>query len=317
LITHKKDSTARFIGNGHPCFNQKCKNHQESLQPIVCSNKEIQENIVKCTGGLTFFSASSKSYKFKNGYYNGFGKITIKGIRIENYWSAINIYSKNKAINRKVNISNNKFVNIGQSVNSEHWPHAYGAIVFKGVTGSLIGNNLFEKMLNTTPGTESHVHGIYLAHNSDNTTINQNYFFDIMGTPIKVRDGSDNTFIKRNVFRRSTHSDRLFPVQNWYAYWYRKDSNLPRSKIRELPSMNILMADNTYQGGYKKTPIATPGSDLQKRLCEQKLVATPNTLPKTYLSHQLDVKTAARFNIRGRKIYASHIAPLRCDVELQ
>lgn len=49
----------------------------------------------------------------------------------------------------------------------------------------------------------SHMHGIYLAHNSDHNTASVNNFSWISGDPIRVRDYSNHNIIRNNDIRRS------------------------------------------------------------------------------------------------------------------
>lgn len=317
-LVNQPGKSAIFYGKKNPCYSGYCQRDPINYHPIPCESTALPGKGACNSIGLTFFGAPGTSSSFSTARgYDGYGKITIQGLAIKNYWSAINIYAREDSQPNKVTIEDNNFYNIGQIGNPGQWPEAYSAITLKQVSGALIKNNNFIDIINLEKGTESFLHAVYISHNCDRITIRENYFRNISGNPIKVRDGSDFAQIINNKFFNGIASVKLFPVQNWYANWYRDDNNLPTGKKRELPSMHTYMNGNEYLGGYLDSPIALPGSSLQEQLCLNKTVATPNRLPASYSDHAEKLNTYARFNIRGKKIYHKNIAPIRCDSPLQ
>jgi hypothetical protein len=67
---------------------------------------------------------------------------------------------------------------------------------------NLIRNNIFAYLENRS-ATAGHIHGVYLAHNSNNNVVVKNAFSYITGDPIKVRDFSNFNQIISNTFVRT------------------------------------------------------------------------------------------------------------------
>lgn len=78
----------------------------------------------------------------------------------------------------------------------------YAAIDFVNSDHNIVRNNHFVKLENKTADA-SHIHGVYLAHNSSDNLIQKNKFYKITGDAVRVRNYSNRNDIQQNRILRS------------------------------------------------------------------------------------------------------------------
>lgn len=79
--------------------------------------------------------------------------------------------------------------------------HGYAGIQLGNSSNNVVRNSTFENLVNS-PG-ESHIHGLYIVHGSSNNVIRDNIFRGISGSPVKVRNSSNNNDVRENRFENS------------------------------------------------------------------------------------------------------------------
>jgi len=136
-------------------------------------------------------------------------------------------------------------------------------------------NSRYNKLINNTfmnqqrfidnKSTNGLLHAIYIAHNSTNNIIKNNYFENCDGDPIRIRDMSHNNLIEGNTFY---HCGKKAPVSEWFCNADIRDDCTKTSA--ECPSYNNLVENNqiSLQGWilnqkYVKTYQGTPAQKVQ------------------------------------------------------
>ncbi len=129
----------------------------------------------------------------------------------------------------------------------------------------LINNQFINQFRHIGGTTDGLLHAIYIAHNSKNNLIKNNYFENCDGDPIRVRDTSHNNVITKNTF---TRCGTKASVSEWFcnADFHRNCTK----KSAECPSYNTLVQDNriSLQGWipnqkYSAVYQATPAKKVQ------------------------------------------------------
>lgn len=271
-------SKAEFYGFRHPCFD--------------------------CASGTYFFNAYSEKTIFK-AYkgFSGYGSVALRNLTIKYYGSGINIAAWPDTKPTNIEITGNTFYRIGQIANPNVWTPRYSAVMLKNIDNALIKDNLFMQIENKPTDYPEWIHGIYIKSSDYNKIIN-NHFNSISGEPVKLRDGSDYNIVSHNTFVRGPTSVHVFPVQNWYDFWYKNDHEVT---TRELPSFGNVLDANTFQNGYVSSVSASDLASLspsQKNMfCANRTIASPDLLPQSYTQSADSAKTYSRFIINGKKVY--------------
>ena len=141
-------------------------------------------------------------------------RIRVYGLEIVNFETAISFNGNRDNIkmwNGENIISDNIFMNIGQISQKSAKPST-AAIRLINSRGNLIFHNKFINIRNISRC--SLLHAIYVAHNSTDNIIEQNFFDGGCGDAIRFRDASHRNAIKSNTFRDAW--DRA-PISDWYC----------------------------------------------------------------------------------------------------
>jgi hypothetical protein len=72
------------------------------------------------------------------------------------------------------------------------------------------------------------------------------------------------------------------------------------------------MYTNDFLGGYLDYPISEDYEE-KKSICVNRIVATPDVLPQSYLNAATIQKTSSRFDMDGKKVYGEHWSQLNCQ----
>ena len=169
-------------------------------------------------------------------------ELTISGVEINNYQSAISINgNRNDAEGwiGGVRILNSHFVRIG-TFRADQQP-ATAAIRLVNARSILIEGNTFQTIRNLTHC--GGMHAIYIAHYSSNNRIVGNTFVDGCGETIKVRDSSNNNAIERNIFAQQEGSALFLD-----SYCDSASGGECTKTEPECPSWNNAFRDNTING---------------------------------------------------------------------
>lgn len=257
---------------------------------------------------IKFFTAYGKSSDFK-AYkgFSGFGTIKIQGLSIKHYGTGINISAWPDIKPGKIEISKNEFYKIGEIVSPGNWSPRFSAIELDNIDGAEVLDNRFIKVANLVE--TSLMHAVYFK-NSDFGVVKGNHFENVSGPPLKFRNGSDKAIVDGNHFLRGEYSTHYYPIQNWYNNWWLSDAEA--GEDRELPSIDIKVDNNTYAGGYLNYPI-NYDFNYRRSICVNRIVATPDILPESYIEAADLYNTNRRFLVRGQSVYGVHWAQLNCS----
>jgi len=103
-------------------------------------------------------------------------------------------------------------------------------------------NNYFRNIhfvhLENTTADASHIHGVYLAHGSDNNTLLNSDYSWITGNPVDIRNGSNDNTIDGNTFTRSG------------KYGYLSDWFLEAGTPHECASWDNTLSNNDMVSAY-------------------------------------------------------------------
>ncbi len=185
---------------------------------------------------------------------SGITNLTINGLIIKNYYNGI-VFGKasNTCANSNDSghniISSNTFQNIGNKIvgttkefnnlysnNQSTWPIGYAAISLNRSSNNIISDNYFLNIENSYK--QGLVHSIYLNDNSKNNKILNNQISYCSGTPINIRNGSNNNFIEGNRFKYSANIGSMIYI------WHCDSSNNDCNGRSESPSIGTAIKNN-------------------------------------------------------------------------
>lgn len=162
-ITAYGDEEPVFEGEGHPVF------FKLNAKKGECTNVEISHLTMKHYATFAILLSGGRSERTTT-------------------WNGCN------------SIHNNNFVEIGtlyDTSNCSDGCKGYGVIDVVNSDNNLIYENVFHKAENL-PSQAGLLHAVYLAHDSTNNQIHDNYIYLVSGDPIRVRDQSSNNNIYNN-----------------------------------------------------------------------------------------------------------------------
>lgn len=114
------------------------------------------------------------------------------------------------------------------------------AVDFVNVDNTAVENSHFYDITNKA-GQGGMLHGVYIAHSSDNNLVARNVFENIAGDPIRVRDYSFNNVIDSNRFTKTGSAA--------YSEWFCDDANRSDcTKHDECWSWENTFSNNTLDG---------------------------------------------------------------------
>jgi len=149
-----------------------------------------------------------------NGQTQNDGRLHIEGLEIRNYLTAIAFVGNREEPSK--NLSGNTirymiFSRIGQR-DPKSSLVSTAAIVFVNAKNNIVEKNKFFDIRNIKTCVK--LHSVYLAHHSSNNLIIENEFNGFCGSPIRLRDGSNNNLAIGNLFT-NVESETLF--DEWYC----------------------------------------------------------------------------------------------------
>ncbi|WP_447577887.1 hypothetical protein [Achromobacter kerstersii] len=168
------------------------------------------------SNGIPVFDGENKPITWftLNGQRQNGGRLHIEGLEIRNYLTAIAFVGSREEPNRSLGgniIRHMIFSRIGQS-DPKSFLVSTAAIVFVNARNNIVEKNKFFEIRNVK--TCGKLHSVYLAHHSSNNKIIENEFNGFCGSPIRLRDGSNNNFAIGNLFL-NVGSETLF--DEWYC----------------------------------------------------------------------------------------------------
>lgn len=177
------------------------------------------------------------------------GRLHIEGLEIRNYLTAIAFVGNREAPSRSLGgntIRHMIFSRIGQR-DPKSSLVSTAAIVFVNSRNNIIEKNKFFDIRNLKTCVK--LHSVYLAHHSSNNRIIENEFNGFCGSPIRLRDGSNNNFAIGNLFL-NVESETLF--DEWYCN--RSITVGCTKKTPECPSWGNQFVFNTVDApGFRAT----------------------------------------------------------------
>lgn len=154
--------------------------------------------------------------------------VNINNLRIRNYITAISIEGDREdpdKYNAKNKISKMRFENIGQM--SSGLPPSTAVIRLVNSRNNEISDNDFVNIKNIE--SCGLLHSVYLAHHSSDNSIQRNKFTNLCGSPIRVRDDSNNNRAEQNKFT-NVQRDQL--MDQWFC-----DKNLRNDCTKNRPEL--------------------------------------------------------------------------------
>ena len=124
---------------------------------------------------------------------------TISGYTFEHFLNGgIRVSGQSAARASNIIISGNTIEYIGTKYNTTGTGTGYGGVHVTYASGTKIQDNHFYYLENTD--SPASVHGVYLANDTNSTTMSGNRFGYISGDPIRTRNASDNNAANSNMF---------------------------------------------------------------------------------------------------------------------
>jgi hypothetical protein len=123
--------------------------------------------------------------------------------------------------------------------------YGYGGVDLVNSSGNLIQNNHFVREENTG-GQAALLHGVYIAHHSNDNVVRNNQFAYVSGDPVRARNDSDHNDVFGNVFERTGQKAQ-------YSDWFCDTSTQcvsPPDHPRECASHGNLFHENNNVSGY-------------------------------------------------------------------
>jgi hypothetical protein len=154
---------------------------------------------------------------FKLSHTGGKSNLAFRSLHIKRYLTAIQFYADRENFSR--NNSNNEITDCTfEEIGNAYWqgagiPEPTSALNFVNSDANTIKRNSFKKIRNLHEHGEIVLHSIYLAHNSNNNVISENFFEDASGSFVRIRDYSNANIVTRNEFART---DQI-AVDTWYC----------------------------------------------------------------------------------------------------
>jgi hypothetical protein len=193
--------------------------------------------------------------------------LTVRGLTVENYCEGISLGDwKTQGVTSGTTIDGNWFNRIGsayQAAGPGAKPdgNCVAGIRLQRAVGNTISNNRFTHIVNIDsratlaakygPGL---LHAIYISSQSSDNLVKGNSFSQFTGSPVRIRDRSNNIIVSQNSFSdpiyASVRSKRvLYAISQWYC---NEGSPACLTKAErghlECPSENIQMTDNKLAG---------------------------------------------------------------------
>jgi hypothetical protein len=119
----------------------------------------------------------------------------------------------------------------------------YGGVDLVNSSGNTVHHNHFVALVNKDSG-KNLIHGVYLAHHSNDNVVQRNNFTEISGDPIRVRNDSNGNEITGNAFERTG-------LGGQYSDWFCDADCAEREGLpRECASHGNVFQENDNVSGY-------------------------------------------------------------------
>lgn len=192
--------------------------------------------------------------------------LTVRNLVVRNYCEGISLGDfRMPTRNSGTTIRDNWFDRIGTAYQNTTQAMPEGQCV-AGIrldrsSNNVINHNRFTNIINL-PQRQTRaakygpalLHAIYIANDSVDNTITDNEFSDFTGSPVRVRNRSNNVVVTGNAFSRPIYASRtpkkpLYAVSQWYCN-DAVDVCMTRAAKgrRECPSENLQIKDNRLAG---------------------------------------------------------------------
>lgn len=166
--------------------------------------------------------------------------ISITGMEIRNYETAITLNARRSPDAPWIGgftVTNSHFDTIGQFSPDQKFSTA--AIRFVNSSYNDFENNVFTNVRDLSAC--GHLHAFYMAHYSSHNAVRNNFFDNECGTPIKVRDRSDDNQIIGNKFSHQQATSLFID-----AFCNPRKGKRCTANHAECPSQNNVFSGNTY-----------------------------------------------------------------------
>jgi hypothetical protein len=119
----------------------------------------------------------------------------------------------------------------------------YGGVDLVNSSRNLVQHNHFVGLENKESGQDL-IHGVYLAHHSNENVVQGNRFEEVSGDPVRVRNDSNRNQITGNEFRRTGQTAQ-------FSEWFCDTPCAERNGLdRECASHGNVFAENANLSGY-------------------------------------------------------------------
>ncbi len=193
----------------------------------------------------SFFGDSRATWLRVNAKAGRATGLTISRLRIARYATAISLNGDRNSpdtFNSGTVIRNNVFNKIGSITQTTDSPST-AAIRLVNSRDNIIAQNYFHTTRNRTAQDCSLLHPIYVAHYSSGNHITGNTFQDFCGDGIKLRDRSNDNVLEKNSFLNGGSAIAI-------AEWYCEESRMGECSKDdgECPSTGNIVNDNKFSG---------------------------------------------------------------------
>ncbi len=182
----------------------------------------------------------------------GGGSITVEGLEIRSYSTAINLAGSRDMPDRSVTdvtIRNNVFRNIGQQSERQKNPSTAAVRLVNADRIEIINNQFLDIRNRERCGL---LHALYIAHGSTGNLIKGNTFQNACGDAVRFRDGSGGNRVEGNTFVDAWANAA---VSDWYCESDTRDDC--SKKYKECPSFGNSVVANKVVARSAKSPEAT------------------------------------------------------------
>lgn len=165
-------------------------------------------------------------------------RFTFSGLEVTNYITAMSFNGGRKDLDKYLGnnvVENMVFKNIGQVAKADSKPST-AAVRLVNTRGNTIRDNRFIGIRNEQ--NCELLHSIYLAHHSSGNKITGNTFENVCGSPIRMRDNSNDNIASGNTFR-NVQARAVF--DEWYC------SDKRNAACREKPAPECPSWGNRYE----------------------------------------------------------------------
>lgn len=209
---------------------------------VASQNAKVKPEFDGAGTGKTWFVLQAKTQRKATFLFDG--------LAVSNYFTAMsfNGFREHPEAHLGGNtIQNMTFRRIGQ-IAAPDGPRSMAAVRFVNSRNNLIKNNEFIEIRNNNCDG---LHALYLAHHSSGNRIVDNLFMHACGSPIRLRDNSNDNLASGNIFRDIRY-------QAIFDEWYCDPAKSKCTKrTPECPSWNNRYENNKVEGS-NKTAMKSP-----------------------------------------------------------